>query len=130
MTANGWLQIGLFLAAVLAVTRPLGRFLARVFNREKTWLDPILRPIERGIYAATGVDETREMRWTEYAVAMLLFSAVSMLALYLLERMQQWLPLNPQKLPAVPADLAFNTAASFTTNTNWQFYSGEQTMSY
>jgi K+-transporting ATPase ATPase A chain len=130
MTVNGWFQILVFLAAILAVTKPLGRFMARVFNREPTWLDPVLRPIERLIYRATGVDEMREMRWTEYAVAMLLFSAVSMLLLYLLLRVQQWLPSNPQGFTALPQDLAFNTAASFTTNTNWQAYSGESTMSY
>jgi K+-transporting ATPase ATPase A chain len=130
MTANGWLQIGLYLLAILAVTPLIGRFMTRVFNRERTWLDPVLRPIERLIYRATGVDETREMRWTEYAVAMLLFSTVSMLVLYLLQRVQQWLPWNPQGFGAVAPDLAFNTAASFTTNTNWQAYSGESTMSY
>jgi potassium-transporting ATPase potassium-binding subunit len=130
MTLNGWLQILLYLAAILAVTVPLGRFMTRVFNRERTWLDPILRPIERLIYRMTAVDETREMRWTEYAVAMLLFSVVSMVVLYAMQRMQQWLPWNPQRFPAVPPDLAFNTAASFTTNTNWQAYSGESTMSY
>jgi K+-transporting ATPase ATPase A chain len=130
MTLNGWLQIGFFLLAILAVTVPLGRFITRVFNREWTWLDPVLRPIERLIYRSTGVDETREMRWTEYAVAMLLFSVVSMLVLYLMQRVQQWLPWNPQAFSAVPPDLAFNTAASFTTNTNWQAYSGESTMSY
>src|SRR5580765_647748 len=91
MTVNGWLQIALFLAAALAVTMPLGRFMTRVFNRERTWLDPVLRPIERLIYRATGVDEAREMRWTEYAVAMLLFSLVSMMVLYLIQRVQQWL---------------------------------------
>jgi potassium-transporting ATPase potassium-binding subunit len=130
MTLNGWLQILLYLAAILAVTVPLGRFMKRVFNRERTWLDPILRPIERLIYRTTAVDETREMPWTEYAVAMLLFSVVSMVVLYAMQRMQQWLPWNPQRFPAVPPDLAFNTAASFTTNTNWQAYSGESTMSY
>ena len=130
MTLNGWFQILLFLAAVLAVTAPLGRFMTRVFNRERTWLDPVCRPIERLIYRATGVNETHEMRWTEYAVAMLLFSAVSMLVLYVMQRVQQWLPWNPQGFAAVPPDLAFNTAASFTTNTNWQAYSGESTMSY
>ena len=130
MTVNGWLQIAFFLLAILAVTKPLGRFMTRVFAREKTWLDPVLRPIERLIYKSTGVDETREMRWTEYAVAMLLFSAVSMIVLYAMQRMQQWLPWNPQGFGAVAPDLAFNTAASFTTNTNWQAYSGESTMSY
>ncbi len=130
MTGNGWLQILLFLAVVLVVTRPLGRFLTRVFNRERTWLDPILRPVERLIYRTTGVDDTREMRWTEYATAMLLFSVVSMLVLYLIQRVQHWLPWNPQGFGAVAPDLAFNTAASFTTNTNWQAYGGETTMSY
>jgi len=130
MTVNGWLQILVFLAVVLAVTAPLGRFMTRVFNRERTWLDPVLRPIERLIYRSTGVDDTREMRWTEYAAAMLLFSVVSMLALYLMQRVQAWLPWNPQGFAAVPPDLAFNTAASFTTNTNWQAYGGETTMSY
>ena len=130
MTLNGWLQIGLFLLAILAVTPVLGRYMARVFNRERTWLDPVLRPIERLVYRSTGVDETREMRWTEYATSILLFSVVSMLVLYVMQRVQQWLPWNPQGFAAVPPALAFNTAASFTTNTNWQAYSGESTMSY
>jgi len=131
MTINGWLQIGFFLLLVFLVTKPMGVFMARVFNREKTFLDPILRPLERLLYRVTGVDENHEMRWTEYAIAMLLFSLVSMIVLYLMERLQGYLPFNPQKLGAVtPAHLAFNTAASFTTNTNWQAYSGETTMSY
>jgi K+-transporting ATPase ATPase A chain len=130
MTANGWFQILVFLLAILAVTPLIGRYMTRVFNHERTWLDPILRPIERGIYFVTGVDESREMRWTEYAFALLAFSVVSMLVLYLMQRVQQWLPWNPQHFPAVPQALAFNTAASFTTNTNWQAYTGEQTMSY
>jgi K+-transporting ATPase ATPase A chain len=131
MTANGWFQIFLFLALVLAVTKPIGIFMARVFNRERTFMDPVLRPTERLLYRVTGVDEDREMRWTEYAIAMLLFSVVSMIVLYLMERLQFYLPFNPQKLTAVnPSALAFNTAASFITNTNWQNYSGETTMSY
>ena len=130
MTANGWLQILVFLALILAVTKPMGVFMTRVFNRERTFMDPVLRPIERLLYRVTGVDENHEMRWTEYAGAMLLFSVVSMLLLYLIERMQGFLPLNPQKFAAVAQALAFNTAASFTTNTNWQNYSGETTMSY
>src|SRR6476660_6554813 len=104
--------------------------MAKVFSGEHTFIDPVMRPVEKLLYKLARVDEEREMRWTEYSVAMLLFSGVSMLVLYLLERTQQWLPLNPQKFAAVPADLAFNTAASFTTNTNWQFYTGEQVMSY
>src|SRR5215471_5278891 len=131
MTANGWFQILLFLAIILGVTKPLGVFMARVFNREKTFLDPLLRPLERLLYRLTGVDENHEMRWTEFAIAMLLFSAVSMIVLYGFERLQGFLPFNPQKFGAVnPTALAFNTAASFTTNTNWQNYSGETTMSY
>ncbi len=131
MTVNGWLQILVFLALILLVTKPLGVFMARVFSRERTFMDPVLRPVERLLYRATGVDENHEMRWTEYAIAMLLFSVVSMLLLYLIERVQGYLPFNPQKLGAVnPSALAFNTAASFTTNTNWQNYSGEITMSY
>src|SRR2546423_14938269 len=131
MTANGWFQILLFLALVLLVTKPVGIFMTRVFNRERTFMDPVLRPIERLVYRVTGVDEEYEMRWTEYAISMLLFSLVSMIALYLMERLQGYLPFNPQKLGAVnPSALAFNTAASFTTNTNRQNYSGETTMSY
>ena len=130
MTANGWLQIAVFLVLVLAATKPLGIFMARVFNRERTFLDPVLRPLERLLYRVTAVDEDQEMRWTEYAVSMLLFSAVSMLLLYAIQRVQGYLPFNPQKMAAVPTDLAFNTAASFTTNTNWQNYSGESAMSY
>src|SRR5690348_8063072 len=110
MTANGWFQIFLFFALVLAVTKPMGVFMTRVFNREKTFLDPVLRPLERLIYRLTGVDEEHEMRWTEYASAMLLFSLVSMILLYLMQRLQGYLPLNPQKFGAVaPAHLAFNT---------------------
>ena len=130
MTANGWLQIIVYLAVILAITKPMGVFMARVFSRERTFIDPVLRPVERLLYRLTLVDEEHEMRWTEYAFAMLLFSVVSMLVLYLIERTQQFLPLNPQKFAGVAPDLAFNTAASFTTNTNWQNYSGEATMSY
>jgi K+-transporting ATPase ATPase A chain len=130
MTNNGWFQIIFFLLVVLALTKPLGMFMTRVFNREKTFLDPLLRPIEKLVYRLTGVDETKEMRWTEYAGAMLTFSGVTMVVLYLIQRLQNHLPLNPQKLPAVAPDLAFNTAASFTTNTNWQAYVPETTMSY
>jgi len=130
MTLNGWFQILLYFAVILLLTKPMGVFMAKVFNRERTALDRVMRPVEKLLYRLTGVDEEREMDWKEYAVSMLLFSAVSMLALYLMQRTQQWLPFNPQKLPGVAPDLAFNTAASFTTNTNWQFYSGEQVMSY
>jgi len=131
MTVNGWLQIFVFLGLILAVTKPLGIYMARVFAGERTFLDVLLRPVERLLYRLTRVDEKHEMRWTEYATAMLLFSGVSMLVLYLIQRVQGMLPFNPQHFAAVmPQHLAFNTAASFTTNTNWQAYSGETTMSY
>ncbi|MFL6255175.1 MAG: potassium-transporting ATPase subunit KdpA [Pyrinomonadaceae bacterium] len=138
MTVNGWLQILLFLAVVLAVTKPLGLFMTHVFGGERTFLSPVLRPVERIIYRLTGVNEEREMRWTEYAAAMLLYSVVSLLLLYLIQRLQGILPLNPQGLPGVDSSnastgfvgSAFNTAVSFTTNTNWQSYVPETTMSY
>ncbi len=130
MTLNGWLQILIYFGAILAVTAPLGRFMTRVFARERTFLDPVLVPIERLIYRLTGVDDRREMRWTEYAMTMLAFSVVSMVVLYAILRLQAVLPFNPQAMAAVGTDLAFNTAASFTTNTNWQSYVGETTMSY
>jgi K+-transporting ATPase ATPase A chain len=130
MTANGWFQIGIYLAVLLAITKPLGVYMARVFSSEKTFLDPVMRPVELLLYRVTGVDEKHEMRWTEYAIAMLLLSGVSMILLYAMLRVQQWLPWNPQRFGALAPDLAFNTAASFTTNTNWQAYSGESTMSY
>jgi len=130
MTANGWLQIGLFLAVIFLLTKPLGIFLVRVLEREGTFLDFVLRPIEKLIYRISGVDERKEMPWTEYGFTMLLFSAASMILLYLMERFQHWLPLNPQNLANVAPDLAWNTAVSFTTNTNWQAYTPEATMSY
>jgi K+-transporting ATPase ATPase A chain len=130
MTANGWFQIVLYLFVIFLLTKPMGIFLTRVFSREKTLLDPALRPIERLVYRLTGVDEKHEMRWTEYTGSMLLFSGVSMTLLYLIERTQKWLPFNPQKVANVDPALAFGTAASFTTNTNWQVYTPETTMSY
>jgi potassium-transporting ATPase potassium-binding subunit len=130
MTANGWFQIFFFFALVLVCARPLGLYMARVFERERTFADRVFRPVERLIYRMTGIDETHEMRWTEYAVVMLIFSLVTMLVTYAIERLQHLLPLNPQHLAAVAPDLALNTAASFTTNTNWQSYVPETTMSY
>jgi K+-transporting ATPase ATPase A chain len=130
MTANGWFQIIFFFALVLVCARPLGLYMARVFERERTFADRVFRPVERLIYRMTGIDETHEMRWTEYAVVMLIFSLVTMLVTYAIERLQHLLPLNPQHLAAVAPDLALNTAASFTTNTNWQSYVPETTMSY
>jgi potassium-transporting ATPase potassium-binding subunit len=130
MTPNGWFQIGFFLLIVALITKPAGVFMARVFSGERTFLDFALRPIEKLVYRLTGVDEKHEMKWTEYAESMLLFSGVSMLLLYFIERAQKWLPWNPQKFGNLEPGLAFGTAASFTTNTNWQAYSGESTMSY
>src|SRR5258707_5708777 len=130
MTLNGWPQIGFFLLVILAITKPLGAFIARVFHREKTFLDFALRPTERLTVRLCGIREDHEMRWTEYGTAMLLFSGVSMIILYFIERNQHWLGFNPQKLANVAPDLAWNTAASFTTNTNWQSYVPETTMSY
>src|ERR1700728_265872 len=132
MTANGWFQIALFFIILLVITKPIGAYMARVFAREKTFLDPVLRPAERLLYRCTRVDESHEMDWKEYAIAMLLFSVVSMLLLYLIERVQglRFMPWNPQHFTNVEPHLAFNTAASFTTNTNWQNYGGENTMSY
>jgi K+-transporting ATPase ATPase A chain len=130
MTLNGWFQILFFLAAIALLTPLIGGYMARVFARQRTFLDPVMRPVERTIYRLTGVDDQHGMRWTEYATALLLFSVVSMLVLYAMQRLQAHLPWNPQGFPGVPPDLAFNTAVSFTTNTNWQAYSGESTMSY
>ncbi|HXY25624.1 MAG TPA: potassium-transporting ATPase subunit KdpA [Candidatus Acidoferrum sp.] len=130
MTGMGWFQIFLYFLVVLALTKPMGVYMARVFQREKTFLDFLLRPVERLIYRVCGVDERREMHWKHYGLSMLLFSAMSMLLLYFIERLQVWLPWNPEKLANVAPDLAWNTAASFTTNTNWQSYVPETTMSY
>ena len=130
MTGFGWFQIFLYFVALLLITKPMGVYMYRVFERKGTFLDFALRPIEKTVYRVCGVDETKEMRWLEYGTGMLLFSGVSLLLLYLFERMQVWLPWNPQKLANVAPDLAWNTAVSFTTNTNWQSYSGESTMSY
>ncbi len=130
MTSNGWFQIIFFLLVILGITKPLGVFMTRVFNRDKTFLDFALRPMERLIYRLCGIREDQEMHWIEYGTTMLLFSGVSMVLLYLIERLQHWLGFNPQRFANVAPDLAWNTAASFTTNTNWQVYSPETTMSY
>jgi K+-transporting ATPase ATPase A chain len=130
MSFNGWLQILLFIIVVLLLAKPMGSYLTRVFNKQKTFLDPVLTPCERLLYRVTGVKAEEEMRWTEYAMAMLLFSAATMALTYVVERLQHVLPLNPQHLPAVEPALALNTAISFTTNTNWQSYVPETTMSY
>jgi K+-transporting ATPase ATPase A chain len=131
MSANGWLQFAIFCLILLASVRPVGAYLARVLNGERTWLDPVLGPLERLLYKLSGVRAKEEMNWREYAVSLLGFSAASMLLTYAIERLQGVLPLwNPQNLAAVGPDLAWNTAASFTTNTNWQSYTPETTMSY
>lgn len=130
MSVNGWLQIVLFIAIVVLLAKPLGIYMARVFERRKTFLDPVLLPIERLIYRMTGVQADTEMVWTEYAVATIAFSAATLFLTYAVERIQHLLPLNPQHLSAVESVLALNTAISFTTNTNWQSYSPETTMSY
>src|SRR5438128_1611443 len=130
MTLNGLLQLAVYFLVLLAVTKPLGVYMTRVFNGEKTFMSRLLGPIERLIYRLCRVDAETEQRWTTYTAAMLMFSVVSLLVLYGLERLQFYLPLNPQQFSGVNPDLAFNTAASFTTNTNWQAYSGESTMSY
>ena len=130
MTANGWLQFAVFFAVLLLMMRPLGLYIARVLQGEKTFLDPVLRPVERLLYRACGIRAEQEMNWQQYSVAMLVFSCVSLLLTYVIERAQALLPWNPQHLAGVSPALAFNTAVSFTTNTNWQAYTPETTMSY
>jgi len=130
MTLNGWLQIALYCAIVIAITKPLGGYLTRVFNGERTFLTPLLRPIERVFYAISGVDEKEDQHWVVYAVAMLAFTMAGFVVLYAIQRLQAVLPFNPQHLPAVGEHLAFNTSVSFITNTNWQSYVPETTMSY
>ncbi|MCJ2078441.1 potassium-transporting ATPase subunit KdpA [Methylobacterium sp. E-016] len=130
MTVNGWIQIALFCAVVLALVRPLGGYMTRVFAGERTLLSPVLEPIERGLYRLAGIDRTHEQHWLAYATAMLVFHAAGFVLLYGLLRLQAALPLNPDGQGAVAPDLAFNTAASFVTNTNWQSYGGETTLSY
>jgi K+-transporting ATPase ATPase A chain len=130
MSTNGWLQFAIYSIVLLATVRPVGIYLARVMEGERTWLDPLLRPFERLIYKLCAVKADKEMSWREYAYATLGFSAVTLVFTYAIERLQNFLPWNPQGLAAVGPDLAWNTAASFTTNTNWQSYTPETTMSY
>jgi|KBSMisStaDraftv2_1062788.scaffolds.fasta_scaffold77117_2 K+-transporting ATPase ATPase A chain len=128
---SGWIQFGLFVIALILITKPMGLYLLQVLNASgRTWLDPVLRPLERLTYSLMGVDPKREQNWKQYTFAMLAFSLVSCLFTYAILRLQNVLPLNPQGLGPVSPDLAFNTATSFTTNTNWQSYVGESTMSY
>jgi K+-transporting ATPase ATPase A chain len=130
MTVNGWLQIALYCVLLLLITRPIGGYMARAFNGERTLLSPVLRPIERGIYRLCGVDETQEQHWVTYSIAMLAFSFAGFVVLYGLLRLQNHLPFNPAGQDAVGPGLAFNTSVSFLTNTNWQSYTPETTMSY
>jgi K+-transporting ATPase ATPase A chain len=131
MNTSGWLQFAFFSIVLLALTKPMGLYLVRVLDTEgQTFLDPVLKPLERLIYRLAGIDPAKEQDWKGYAVSVLIFSVVGMLLTYLILRLQYFLPLNPQGFSGVSGDLAFNTAASFTTNTNWQNYGGESTLSY
>src|SRR5438132_10547669 len=131
MNTNGWLQLALYVAALAVITKPIGLYLMQVLDANgRTWFDPVLRPLERLTYRLMGVDAGKEQDWKQYTLAMLLFSLVSLLFTYAILRLQHLLPLNPQGLGPLSPDLAFNTAASFTSNTNWQNYTGESTMSY
>src|SRR6202040_149540 len=130
MTVNGFVQIALFCAVVVLLVKPFGYYMTRVFKGERTFLSLPLRPLERAIYALSGVKEDEEQDWKSYGLAVLTFSLAGFLALYALQRLQALLPFNPQHLDAVSPDLAFNTSVSFVTNTNWQSYTPETTMSY
>ena len=130
MTVNGWLQIALYCVLLTLLVKPLGGYMTRVFAGERTPLSPVLRPLERGLYRLSGVNEAQEQHWVTYAIAMLAFSFAGFAVLYALQRLQAGLPFNPQHLDDVSPDLAFNTSVSFITNTNWQSYVPEATMSY
>jgi K+-transporting ATPase ATPase A chain len=130
MTINGWVQIALYCVILIAITKPFGGYLARVFSGERTLLSPVLGPVERGVYRLSGVDPNEDQHWITYAIAMLMFSIAGFAVLYALQRLQSALPFNPQHLPAISPDSAFNTSVSFVSNTNWQSYVPETTMSY
>ena len=130
MSLNGWLQITLFITLTLLLAKPMGLYMARVFEGRRTWLDPVLVPCERLLYRFTGVNPSEEMSWIGYCIAMLVFTAATMVLTYVIQRLQFYLPFNPQHLPGVAPALALNTAVSFSTNTNWQAYTPESTMSY
>src|SRR5450756_2691582 len=131
MSLPGILQIVLYVVVLLAITKPLGAHMVKVFGGERTFLSPVVQPVERLIYRVCGIDPAREQRWTSYATGMVLFNMVGVLVLYGIQRLQQFLPLNPRGLgPVDPPDLAWNTAVSFATNTNWQVYIPETTMTY
>ena len=130
MTLNGWIQIAVYCAVVIALVKPLGGYMTRVFNGERTLLSFAFGPLERGIYRVAGTSERAEQHWTTYVFAMLAFNLAGILLLYVMQRAQGVLPFNPQGLPGLSPELSFNTAVSFVTNTNWQAYGGEGTMSY
>jgi potassium-transporting ATPase potassium-binding subunit len=130
VTVNSVVQVLAYLVLLLLITKPMGLYMLNVFSGKYIWLTPVFAPVERLFYRLCGINAEKEQKWSEYTIAMLLFSAAGMLLLYIEQRTQQWLPLNPQGFGAVEPQLAFNTAASFTSNTNWQAYTGEQTMSY
>ena len=130
MSVQGWLQIACFAGIVALLVKPLGGYLCRVYAGEHTVLQPIFGPVERALYRLAGIDASTEHSWYGYTVALLVFHAAGVVLLYAILRMQDWLPLNPQELPALAPDLALNTAVSFTTNTSWQSYGGETTLSY
>jgi K+-transporting ATPase ATPase A chain len=130
MTTPGWMQFAIFMAALVVLAKPLGKFMARIYERERTFLDPVFGPLERFIYRVGGIDPNAEFDWKQNAIAMLFFNLIGFVAVYALQRLQQFLPLNPLNLGAVTADSSFNTAVSFASNTNWQGYGGETTMSY
>ena len=130
MSVQGWLQIACFAAIVALLVKPLGGYLGRVYAGEHTALRPILGPVERALYRVAGIDASTEQSWYSYAAALLVFHAAGIALLYAILRLQRWLPLNPQEFPALTPDLALNTAVSFTTNTSWQSYGGETTLSY
>src|SRR5262245_13460999 len=130
MSITGWAQIGLYMVVLLLLVKPLGAFMASVYQGERTFLDPVLGPVERLLYRQSGVRADEEMNWKTYAIATMLFNALGFFAVYGIQRLQGVLPLNPMDLGAVTPDSSFNTAVSFATNTNWQGYGGEVTMSY
>jgi K+-transporting ATPase ATPase A chain len=130
MTINGWVQIALLFLLVLAVTKPLGLYMFKVYSGQRTWLSPVIQPVERGLYKVAGIDENKEQGWLSYAISLLIFSLIGLVLTYWILRTQSSLPFNPEDMSNVKPDLAFGTASSFTTNTNWQAYSGESTMSY
>jgi len=130
MTVNAFIQLGLFLAVLLLLVKPLGKYMAAVFSDEPNRVTRVGAPIERMIYRLCGISPNEEMSWVRYSLAMLIFNVAGLLVVYLLLRVQAWLPLNPQQMGNMPPDLAMNTAISFASNTNWQAYSGESTLSY